>query len=237
MYRILEFVRRAGVTVRTLHYYDRVGVLRPKRRTRSGYRLYDDADFRRLEQIVVLKFLGLPLNEIARVLDGKANLVDVLTTQHQQLSAQWKRVSTALNAIDHIRKSIERGPLPDWPQLAAIVSEIGMENDAEALWKKHELEAARKIIFARRLAWDATLTDYELSRDVRAAIVRGDTPESAAGQLLVARWRDATERFVGGDDVVRAALRLVMNDRTNWPDMPDSAAFMQYFDRALDQAS
>jgi hypothetical protein len=67
--------------------------------------------------------------------------------------------------------------------------------------------------------------------------VRGDTPESAAGQLLVARWRDATERFVGGDDVVRAALRLVMNGRTNWPDMPDSAAFMQYFDRALDQAS
>lgn len=237
MYRVQEFAELAGVSVRTLHYYDRRGVLKPKRRTRNGYRLYDDAEFRRLEQIVVLRFLGLPLSQIGDVLDGRAKLTEALTTQRQRLSAQRARTNTALNAIDHIQKSLGRGPAPDWPRLADIVKEIGMENDAEVLWKKRELEAARKIIGARRLAWDATLQDYELSRDVRAAIARGDTPDSPAGQALVTRWRDAIERFVGGDEEVRAAHQLVMTDRVNWPSSPDALEFQQYFDRALKQAS
>jgi hypothetical protein len=146
-------------------------------------------------------------------------------------------MGTALNAIEHIQKSLARGPAPDWPRLASLVKEIGMQDDAEAAWKKHELEEARKKIYARRLAWDASLQDYELSRDVRAAIARGDTPESPAGQVLVARWRDSIERFVGGDDELRTALEIVMNDRAHWPNSPDAAGFQQYFDRALKQAS
>jgi DNA-binding transcriptional MerR regulator len=59
-YRAREFADLAGVTVRALHHYDRLAVLRPKR-TESGYRLYSLRDLERLEQIVALKFLGLPL--------------------------------------------------------------------------------------------------------------------------------------------------------------------------------
>ena len=84
---------------------------------------------------------------------------------------------------------------------------------------------------------DTTLQDYELSRDVRAAIAWGDTPDRPAGQALVARWRDAIERFIGGDEAVRAALQLVMTDRINWPSSPDALEFQRFFDRALKQAS
>jgi len=64
VYRASEFAALAHVTVRALHHYDRLGLLRPKQRSRAGYRLYSARDFARLEQIVVLKFLGIPLKQI-----------------------------------------------------------------------------------------------------------------------------------------------------------------------------
>jgi DNA-binding transcriptional MerR regulator len=73
-YRIQEFARLAGVTVRALHHYDRLGLLKPLRRARSGYCLYRDSDLARLEQIVVLKFVGLPLADIGRLINRKSSL-------------------------------------------------------------------------------------------------------------------------------------------------------------------
>ena len=62
-FRIREFAQLAGLTPRALRHYDRVGLLKPKR-TRAGYRAYSAGDLERLEQIVALKFLGIPLRKI-----------------------------------------------------------------------------------------------------------------------------------------------------------------------------
>jgi len=67
-YHAREFANLAGVTVRTLHHYDRLGLLRPKRGL-NGYRAYGEQDLARLEQIVALKFVGLPLRRIKALLD------------------------------------------------------------------------------------------------------------------------------------------------------------------------
>lgn len=77
-YRAREFAQLAGVTVRTLHHYDRLGLLKP-RRAETGYRLYRTGD---LERIVALKFLGIPLKRIGTLLDrGALELPDALRTQ------------------------------------------------------------------------------------------------------------------------------------------------------------
>ena len=68
-YRIREFAGLAGVTVRALHHYDRLGLLKP-RRTQTGYRVYCTRDLETLEQIVALKFIGLALNEESMQLSG-----------------------------------------------------------------------------------------------------------------------------------------------------------------------
>jgi DNA-binding transcriptional MerR regulator len=65
LYRAHEFARLAGVTVRALHHYDRIGLLKPQRSS-SGHRLYRLGDLERLEQIAALKFLDIPLREIKR---------------------------------------------------------------------------------------------------------------------------------------------------------------------------
>ena len=87
------------------------------------------------------------------------------------------------------------------------------------------------------MEWKSTLSDYELNRDIRAAIARGDTPDTPAGQALVARWRDSIERFTGGDRELREALEIVIRDRSNHPTHPSAAGFDEYFFRALQQAS
>ena len=63
-YHTGQFARKVAVSVRTLRYYDRVGLLRPAQHTEAGYRLYTDADLVRLQQILALKFLGFSLEEI-----------------------------------------------------------------------------------------------------------------------------------------------------------------------------
>ena len=64
-----ELARLAGVTVRTLHHYDRIGLVRPSERTAAGYRSYDERDLDRLQQVLVYRELGFPLEEVATLLD------------------------------------------------------------------------------------------------------------------------------------------------------------------------
>ena len=72
--RVGELARRAGLTVRTLHHYDEIGLLQPSGRSASGYRLYSQADVQRLHAIQTLRHLGLALADIAGLLaDGGVN--------------------------------------------------------------------------------------------------------------------------------------------------------------------
>lgn len=72
--KIGELAKRTGLTVRTLHHYDQVGLLTPANRSRAGYRLYDEKDLHRLQQIMSMRALGLSLQEIGEMLaagDGR----------------------------------------------------------------------------------------------------------------------------------------------------------------------
>src|SRR5438552_684371 len=102
MYRIQEFARRTGVTVRALHHYDRVGLLKP-RRTRAGYRVYGDSDLPQLHRILVLKFLGLSLTEIAEALKSASRLEDLLKTRRYAVKRKRERLAAALYMFDELQ--------------------------------------------------------------------------------------------------------------------------------------
>lgn len=100
--RIGEVAAAAGVTIRTLHHYESVGLLDPSGRTESGYRLYDDADLERLYRICVLRRLGMPLAEIARALDDDEwALTDAL-------SAHLDDIERRLGAANRLRSGLVR---------------------------------------------------------------------------------------------------------------------------------
>lgn len=99
LYKVQEFAELAGVSVRALHHYDRLGLLRP-RRSDTGYRLYRLCDLERLEQIVALKFLGIPLKQIGTLLDrGPLTLPDALRLQRRVLEEKRRLLDSAILAI------------------------------------------------------------------------------------------------------------------------------------------
>jgi MerR family transcriptional regulator, thiopeptide resistance regulator len=229
--RIHEFAKKTGLTVRTLHHYDRLGLLKP-RRTRHGYRVYLDADAARLDEIAVLKFLGLSLADIKSALGSQSRRTELLKVQRFSLGHKRQMLAIALDMLEQL----ERGS-QDWAELAEFAREVGGSTDPQTSWRNRRLAEARRKIVSRRMQWNSTLSDYELNRDVRAAIARGDTPDTPAGQMLVARWRESIERFTGGDAELREALEIVVRDRSNHPAHPSADGFHEYFFRALQQAS
>jgi DNA-binding transcriptional MerR regulator len=225
MYRVQEFAELAGVTVRALHHYDQLGLLKPLRNGRTGYRLYRDADFARLEQIVVLKFLGIPLREMGPLLKASrsANLRDVLQRQRRVLWQKRHRLDAAIGAIERAERSLDGANEPDWKLFTLVVKEIEMNNEND--WtKKYYSESAKTKIDARRVLWtpelqERTTRDWtQLIADIKNAAARGEDPKSDAGQLLASRWRELLAGFTGGDPDIQEGLNRMWSDKENWPE-------------------
>src|SRR5215213_4254696 len=103
-----RFARRASVSVRTLRFYDRAGVLVPSARTEAGYRVYTDEAFPRLQQVLALKFLGLSLDEIKRCLAaGPRRLQESLGQQKAMVQEKRAQLDAILQAIDEAERHLQ----------------------------------------------------------------------------------------------------------------------------------
>ena len=222
MYQVQQFAQLAGVTVRALHHYDRLGLLKPKR-TDSGYRQYSDRDLERLEQIVALKFIGIPLKQIRGLLERTGvTLPEALRRQRCALEARRALVDQAIRAIRRAESAFAAGKR-DTALLKNIIEVIEMQNDTD--WsKKYYSEAARAKIEERHKDWTPELQErvtkqwIDLIADVERAISEGENPSTPRAKELARRWRELVEGFTGGDPEVLQGLRNVWSDRANWPD-------------------
>jgi DNA-binding transcriptional MerR regulator len=220
LYKVREFATLAGVTVRALHHYDRLGLLKPSRRSGSHYRLYADTDLARLEEIVVLKFLGIPLKEIRSLLDGRSALADALRRQQLVLDEKRRQLEQAIRTIAAAEKSVRSTREPDWALFRHVIKEIEMQNDTEWSRRYYSAEAQAKIEERRALwspelqaevtkKWNALYADIEASLE--------EDPASAKGQALAARWRELLAGFTGGDPEIQRGLNAMYADQASWP--------------------
>jgi MerR family transcriptional regulator, thiopeptide resistance regulator len=220
MYRAHEFAELAGITVRTLHHYDRLGLLKPKRRTAAGYRLYEDRDLERLEQIVALKYLGMSLRQILSLLNGgPLRLQEALGIQRRLLIEKRQMLDRAIQAIGEAERAA-LAPGETGAALRKIIEVIAMETNNDWMSKYHTEESKAKVE-ARKHLWSPELQERvsrqwsELIADVEAAL--GEDPAGEKDQALAARWKELVEGFTGGDPDITASLGRVWADRANWP--------------------
>ena len=221
MHQASEFAELAGVTVRTLHYYDRLGLLKPGRNG-SGYRLYRESDLERLEQVVALKFLGLPLKDIRELLDSApAELPDALRLQRRALEEKRRLLDRAIAAIREAEAVVATERRADTAVLKKIIEVIEMQQNND--WTKYASEAAREKIAARQGEWSPELQErvsrqwIELIADVQAAMDSGEDPTSPKARALAARWKALVEGFTKGDPDLTQAVSNAWKDRANWP--------------------
>ncbi|RSO21597.1 MerR family transcriptional regulator, partial [Streptomyces sp. WAC 06725] len=109
-YSVGQVAGFAGVTVRTLHHYDEIGLLVPGGRSHAGHRRYSDADLDRLQQIMFYRELGFPLDEVAALLDDPdADPQEHLRRQHALLSARIGKLQAMATAVEHALEARKMG--------------------------------------------------------------------------------------------------------------------------------
>jgi MerR family transcriptional regulator, thiopeptide resistance regulator len=199
-YRTREFAKLAGVTVRALHHYDRLGLLKPKR-TLSGYRAYSIRDLEGLEQIVALKFIGLPLKAIPILRQGNAaTFANSLQAQRRILEQKRHLLDQAISAISEVEGLLRSGKEVDDKLFKRIIEVIEMQNNS-AEWKKNydalvqtKIERLKSlspdVIAELRTQWAALIEEIQQALD--------EDPTGPRAQALATRWITLLERLMGG---------------------------------------
>jgi DNA-binding transcriptional MerR regulator len=219
-----DFAMRAGVTVRTLHVYDRLGLLRPADRTGSGYRLYGEAELERLEQILALRFVGFSLERIKELLEGPPwPLIAALRMQREIVAQQKRRLESAIAAIDEAERILNAdGSADRWKTLRNVIEVLKMENDWSWTEKYYSDEQRAKLAELHKETSKETIEQGQrdwtvLIADVERAAAEGVKPESDSAQSLARRWSDLVAQFTKRDPEIKSALNRMWTDQTNWP--------------------
>lgn len=217
--RVHAFAALAGVTVRTLHHYDRIGLLKPQRSS-SGYRLYGRYELERLEQIVALRSIGIPLKQIGPILDSSA-LTEALPRQRALLEEKRRLIDEAIGAIRAAESSLRAGRRPDAAILAKIIEVMEMQNDNNWMEKYYSSEAneairERQATFTPEMQAKAQKDWQDLFHEIETAL--NEDPASERAQGLGRRWKALVAGFTGGDPEVSRGLNKLYADRANWPD-------------------
>lgn len=221
LWQIREFARKAKVTVRTLHYYDRSGLLKPRHLSSKGFRLYGIGEFARLQQIKTLKFIGFSLKQIKEILGQQEfDLAETLQLQRKIIEEQRRRLNLALEAISRAEKSFTENSATDWESFNQIIKVINMEQNTD--WtKKYYSETAQAKIEERKSLWSPELQERvtrdwnELTKDIEAAIADDTQPSDERAHKLAARWRGLIEEFTGGDKEIQQGLNKMYADEKN----------------------
>ena len=222
-YQAIEFAQLAGVTVRTLHHYDRIGLLKPSGYTNAGYRLYGKSDLVRLQQIVTLKFIGFSLTQIKNLLNS--NFFDLQVALNQQkaiIGEKRQQLGLAIKAIEKAQDLLAINAEPDWEAFKRIIEVINMQNNMDWTKEYYSEEAKQKI--AERAATispeaiEQGQRDWAtLIREVENAVKEGVDPNSEQAASLAVRWSDLIRAFTGGNSEIQAGLNKMYADQTNWP--------------------
>ena len=235
-YHTGQFAEKAAVSVRTLRYYDAVGLLCPAEYTEAGYRLYTDSDLSRLQQILALKFLGFSLEEIRHCLRvGPTSLQESLAQQKAMMLERRKQLDTIISAIDETEKllSTNTANTDDWEPIVKVIQVMHMQqtNDwrkkylteeqmkaMEELSEKHYTEEQRQIITERGKNWteedqiQASQQWSEVGTELKRLIAIGSSPDNPEAQSLVQKWQALVQGFTGGDPGILHGLKNLTSD-------------------------
>lgn len=187
-----------GVTVRTLHHYDEIGLLHPSERSHAGYRRYTGADLQRLGTIVVYRRLGFPLAEIDAVLAADdADVVDHLRRQRDLVRDRLAQMTELVDAIEHaLEAQMNERPATteDLKQLLGDGYNEDHQAEAEQRWGDTDAwaQSSRRTARMTRDDWAKVMAD---TKDLEAAIgadVRDGEPADGARVGELAEWHRAS---------------------------------------------
>lgn len=219
-----ELAKRCQVTVRTLQYYDRNGLLTPSRHSDGGRRLYGLDDLLRLQQILFYKGFGFPLEDIRdRLLpiDSAEGFADQLLGQKQILLKQMERLQETTSLIDQTVSQIRNSGEISIDKAIAIVTATKQEHFFSFVmhhFKEEELKALISQTHEQPKPEHLNEQWQILLQRLRDLHANHTNPLSEDGQRLASDWWEMVLTQTGGDPALIAAVLKAGNDMSEWPD-------------------
>lgn len=232
VWKVGELAARTGLTVRALHHYDAIGLLRPSGRVGSGHRLYTAADVARLQQILSLKALGFGLDEVREQLAGQdprqvvRRHLDAVRAKAAEYARLAERLAVLADALDRA----EAVTADDF--LNAIV-EMTMIEKYYTPEQLGQLMARAGTVGPERI--EEVQNEWpRLMADVQAAIDAGMRPTDPQAQAFARRWFGLVAEFTGGDPGIFRSLKKMYQteDRVAGMDVPSMRPMMEVMGEA-----
>lgn len=203
-YSVNQLAQLAGVTVRTLHHYDRIGLLKPRRAAGNNYRRYGEAELLKLQQILFFRELDFPLAEIARIVSSPGfDMRAALRDQRRLLALKQKRLTGLMRTIDKTIQKMDHETHMEDEELYGGFSAEEMEKYAEEAKRRWGHTEAWKQSQERTKRWTREgykrVAEDGLKFTKAVASRMGEDPASAPVQALIAQHYDALRTFYEPD--------------------------------------
>ncbi len=235
--KIGSLARRSGISVRTLHHYDDIGLLCPSFKSAAGHRQYTAADALRLTHILALRSLGFELARIAELLAAPdASPIDSLLALQERVRKESLRTRLLEERLAQLLAALEEDRTPT---LETLLETLESMNDFKEQIDRYYTPEQQAYLSKRaeelgpeRMA-QAPKDWAQLYADAKAAAEAGVDPHGEEGQALVARKRALIEAFTGGDPGILDSLRrMTGEDPSVRQAISGDAAAMEFLRRA-----
>ncbi|WP_340025923.1 MerR family transcriptional regulator [Paenibacillus sp. FSL K6-1096] len=205
---VKEIVRITGMTTRSLHFYDKIGLFKPAQLTDKGYRLYDRSSLEKLQTILILKEMDFSLKEIADIVKlTREEQKQVLQEHRQTLSAKKQRLENIMTALDEYVLGSDVSTLHIFDHSSILPLKEQYANEAELIYGETEAFQAYDEAMANMSAEDKerTFSDFE---EIFKRIVScmGQEPSSAEVQQLIEEWKSILVQFMPCDAELLACI-------------------------------
>jgi len=209
--KVGDLAKQTAVSVRTLHYYDEIGLLSPSGRTESGYRLYATQDIVRLQQIVSLRQIGFSLEEIRECLQqDNFSLAQVIQLHIKRLQEQIEMSGKLLKRLEMVAEmnSAEAVSVEDLMQTIEAICRF------EKYYTPEQLETLkqRRELLGEEAIRQGQANWQELIEQVRVEMTKGTDPNTEVMQGLARRWLGLVEAFTGGDPEIAKSLNKMYQE-------------------------
>ena len=215
--KVGELAQRTGLTVRTLHHYDAIGLLRPSLHTEAGYRLYTAGDIARLQQVLSLRQLGFSLDEVRGCLDRPGfSPLEVIGLHLVRLREQMESHRRLCERLDAIAVRLRLAGEVSADEFLDTIEEMTMlETLAEKYFTPEQLHAIKE---AREQAGPENLNrmqEYwaELIALIRTEMEQGTDPADPKVQALAQRWQELLTRSTGGDPGIKESMKRLWEEQ------------------------
>lgn len=238
-YSIGEVAKLSGVTVRTLQYYDNIGLL-PIDKDASGRRFYTSGDLAKLQQVLFYRSLGLPLNEIRELVVEAATpeqITAVLTKQREVFLYKLNEIQSYISMIDAILAGVRSGAAIQSDNLIQLITRLNRSAILEYRNVNYH-EETKELLMEQYADGESALTVYwqwkALVLECVSLILGGVAPRSEAGKQFAQKWLAMIERVTQGRSELLEAHKESYENRTQWPE--EDRRLMEFADPFIDEA-